>query len=167
MTLKEFAGLFANKMKEVEDAQEALKEFVSYISTQNIVLGEHKFACVKMRERLLSRKYKTVRTELVFWKEEDMEEGTFVVSIDSTVNKLRKPQIKYKNCRNIMLREGTEEDVMYVYIVADFEEKFPMYNHLLNMAFRARDKDGNIIGESQELGEVVPLDEIQEMQIAL
>ena len=32
MTLKEFAGLFANKMKEVEDAQEALKEFVSYIS---------------------------------------------------------------------------------------------------------------------------------------
>ena len=29
MTLKEFAGLFANKMKEVEDAQEALKEFRS------------------------------------------------------------------------------------------------------------------------------------------
>ncbi len=167
MTLKEFAGLFTNRMKVVEDTQEDLKDFVSYIATQNIVLGEHKFACVKMRERLLSRKYKTVRTELVFWKEEDMEEGTFVVSIDSTVNKLRKPQIKYKNCRNIMLREGTEEDVMYVYIVADFEEKFPMYNHLLNMAFRARDKDGNIIGESQELGEVVPLDEIQEMQIAL
>lgn len=167
MTLKEFAGLFINRMKVVEDTQEDLKDFVSYIATQNIVLGEHKFACVKMRERLLSRKYKTVRTELVFWKEEDMEEGTFVVSIDSTVNKLRKPQIKYKNCRNIMLREGTEEDVMYVYIVADFEEKFPMYNHLLNMAFRARDKDGNIIGESQELGEVVPLDEIQEMQIAL
>lgn len=167
MTLKEFAGLFINRMKVVEDTQEDLKDFVSYIATQNIVLGEHKFACVKMRERLLSRKYKTVRTELVFWKEEDMEEGTFVVSIDSTVNKLRKPQIKYKNCRNIMLREATEEDVMYVYIVADFEEKFPMYNHLLNMAFRARDKDGNIIGESQELGEVVPLDEIQEMQIAL
>lgn len=167
MTLKEFAGLFTNRMKVVEDTQEDLKDFVSYIATQNIVLGEHKFACVKMRERLLSRKYKTVRTELVFWKEEDMEEGTFVVSIDSTVNKLRKPQIKYKNCRNIMLREGTEEDVMYVYIVADFEEKFPMYNHLLNMAFRARDKDGNIIGESQELGEVVSLDEIQEMQIVL
>lgn len=167
MTLKEFAGLFTNRMKVVEDTQEDLKDFVSYISTQNIVLGEHKFACVKTRERLLSRKYKTVRTELVFWKEEDMEEGTFVVSIDSTVNNLRKPQIKYKNCRNIMLREGTEEDVMYVYIVADFEEKFPMYNHLLNMAFRARDKDGNIIGESKELGEVVPLDEIQEMQIAL
>ena len=167
MTLKKFAGLFTNRMKVVEDTQEDLKDFVSYIATQNIVLGEHKFACVKMRERLLSRKYKTVRTELVFWKEEDMEEGTFVVSIDSTVNKLRKPQIKYKNCRNIMLREGTDEDVMYVYIVAEFEEKFPMYNHLLNMAFRARDKDGNIIGESQELGEVVPLDEIQEMQIAL
>ena len=167
MTLKEFAGLFTNRMKVVEDTQEDLKDFESYIATQNIVLGEHKFACVKMRERLLSRKYKTVRTELVFWKEEDMEEGTFVVSIDSTVNKLRKPQIKYKNCRNIMLREATEEDVMYVYIVADFEEKFPMYNHLLNMAFRARDKDGNIIGESQELGEVVPLDEIQVMQIAL
>lgn len=88
MTLKEFAGLFINRMKVVEDTQEDLKDFVSYIATQNIVLGEHKFACVKMRERLLSRKYKTVRTELVFWKEEDMEEGTFVVSIDSTVNKL-------------------------------------------------------------------------------
>ena len=167
MTLKEFAGLFANKMKEVEDAHEALKEFVSYISTKNIVLGEHKFVCVKTRERLLSRKYKTVRTELVFWEEEHMEDETFVISIDSTINNLRKPQIKYKNHRNILLREGTEEDVMYAYIVAEFEEKFPMYNHLLNMAFRARDENGNIIGESQELGEVVPLDEIQEMQIAL
>lgn len=167
MTLKEFAGLFTNRMKVVEDVQKDIGEFVNYIDTQNIVLGEYKFACVKTRERLLSRKYKTVRTELVFWKEEDIEEGTFVVSIDSTVNDLRKPQIKYKNCRNILLREGTEEDVMYVYMVAKFEEKFPMYNHLLNMAFRARDKDGNIIGESQELGEVIPLDEIQEMQIAL
>lgn len=96
-----------------------------------------------------------------------MEDETFVISIDSTINNLRKPQIKYKNHRNILLREGTEEDVMYAYIVAEFEEKFPMYNHLLNMAFRARDENGNIIGESQELGEVVPLDEIQEMQIAL
>ena len=167
MTLKEFAGLFAIKMKEVVDAQEALLEFVSYISTQNIILGEHKFACVKTRERLLSRKYKAIRTELVFWEEEHMEDETFVISIDSTINNLRKPQIKYKNHRNILLREGTEEDVMYAYIVAEFEEKFPMYNHLLNMAFRARDENGNIIGESQELGEVVPLDEIQEMQIAL
>lgn len=167
MTLKKFKELFENRLRIVEDTQEDLKDFVSYMSTQNIVLGEYKFACVKTRERLLSRKYKTIRTELVFWKEEDMEEGIFVVSIDSTVNNLRKTQIQYKNCRNIFLREGTEEDVMYVYMVAEFEEKFPMYNHLLNMAFRARDKNGNIIGESQELGEVIPLDEIQEMQIAL
>ena len=167
MTLKEFAELFEKGLKEVEDAQKSLEEFVSYISTQNIVLGEHIFACVKTRERLLSRKYKTIRTELVFWEEEHMEDETFVISIDSTINNLRKPQIKYKNHRNILLREGTEEDVMYAYIVAEFEEKFPMYNHLLNMAFRARDENGNIIGESQELGEVVPLDEIQEMQIAL
>lgn len=96
-----------------------------------------------------------------------MEGGIFVISIDSTVNNLRKPQIKYKNHRNILLREGTDEDEMYALIAVKFEEKFPMYNHLLNMAFRARDENGNIIGESQELGEVIPLDEIQEMKIAL
>lgn len=118
MTLREFKELFENRLRIVEDTQEDLKDFVSYISTQNIVLGEHKFVCVKIRERLLSRKYKTIRTELVFWEEEHMEDETFVISIDSTINNLRKPQIKYKNHRNILLREGTDEDVMYVYIVA-------------------------------------------------
>ena len=94
MTLKEFVGLFANKMKEVEDAQEVLKEFVSYISTQNIVLGEHKFACVKTRERLLSRKYKTIRTELVFWEEEHMEDETFVTKLQQRWNTIKEPLLK-------------------------------------------------------------------------
>jgi hypothetical protein len=161
MTLKEFAGLFEKELNAAENRYEIVEDFMNYIVTYGIELGGREFCCIKTNEYLMSRKFKTVKTELLFWTVENgKREAVAILAVDSTVSSLKKTNIKFKGFRNIGCREVTKSDTYYAVMSDSFRRKFPTYNHLMDRLIRVRREDGSIVGESQELEDIVNIEEV-------
>ncbi len=71
MTVEEFKDLFEKEIaytveNENQNHYGVLDWFLHNISDEEAILGERHFACVKIREQLMSRKLMTVKSEFVF-----------------------------------------------------------------------------------------------------
>lgn len=135
-TLRNFAEEVMNRA--VEEREEMLIDWLSYISTQEIGRGTQKYAVTKIRERVVSRQFKTVSTSFIIFAELE-EEGAEIIGVMdviSTANNLNKDRITFSSPRNITFREVEEKDVNALMVVVEFEDKFRQFNHLLKMMLK-------------------------------
>lgn len=99
--------------------------------------------CIKISEKILNRKLKSVQTELVFLTmEEDGYEFLGVVTIVSTVNNLTKDKVRFSNYRDFTIREMEDDDTLKFIIAAKYFDKYPECNNLLGMEVMARNEKG-------------------------
>lgn len=140
MTVEEFKELFVKEIMtdipENENQCEVLDWFLHTISDEEAILGEHHFACVKIREQLMSRKLMTVKSEFVFIERETEMPAIFTVSVQSTVDSLDADHMEYTNCMNYTLRESTRKDLAMIYSAMQFKEEYPHISNLLSFAYR-------------------------------
>lgn len=173
MTVEEFKIMFLCDLMIRGDVSK-LEEFVSNISVDSAdVCGDH-FSCIKIREQLLNRKDKRVKSELVFLDARRKVSEMFLVSIQSTVNSLDRvdslsgdASIKYDNFSDLKFREATKEDAIAIYAAMSFKAIRPDCNHLLSDHFRMRTLDFSKHDKEQNRQKIFHLEEVGETELAV
>lgn len=108
MTVEEFKDLFEKEIaypveNEAQNHCGVLDWFLYNISDEEAILGKHHFACVKIREQLMSKKLMIVKSEFVFIERETKMPAAFTVGVQSTVDSLDADHMEYTNCMNYTL----------------------------------------------------------------
>lgn len=173
MTVKEFKELFKEKMAyPVENGKQnqyvALNWLLYNISDEEAILGKHRFACVKIREQLISRKLMTVRSEFAFIERGSKMPAAFTVGVQSIVNSLDADQMMYTNCTNYTFRKSSREDLAMIYSVMKFKAENPHINNLLSFDYRFENMTRQeMIRYKRGLMDSSPLEEAEELAIAI
>ena len=173
MTVEEFKDLFEKEIaypveNESQNHCEVLDWFLYNISDEEAILGKHHFACVKIREQLMSRKLMTVKSEFVFIERETKMPAAFTVGVQSTVDSLDADHMEYTNCMNYTLRESSKEDLAMIYSVMQFKAEHPHIGNLLSFSYRFENMtQQEKIKYRRGLIDSCPMEEVGELAIAV
>lgn len=173
MTVEEFKDLFEEEIaypveNENQNHYGVLDWFLHNISDEEAILGECHFACVKIREQLMSRKLMTVKSEFVFIERETEMPAAFTVGVQSTVDSLDADHMEYRNCMNYTLRESTRKDLAMIYSAMQFKDEYPHVSNLLSLPYRTRNTQPKTIDiYFEDVQKAYPLEEVGELAIAI
>lgn len=170
MTVEEFKELFEKEMQNdtFESRMHMMKWFLYSVADEEIFLGDHHFACVKIREQLMSKKLMVVQSDLLFIEREAKMPATFTMSVQSTVDSLEKDHMEYTNLRNFVCKEASKEDLAVVYAAMQFRAEYPHISNLLSLPYRTRNTEPKTMDMVfEDIQKAYPLEEVGELAIAI